>query len=96
MELAVRMQSSTSPSTTRGRQEGWRWERGKARRCAHRTCRKWARVLLLDVRFLSIVHTVALILDRVGRLLLAFCAYFAIGAYYNYSTYGARGLDLIP
>ncbi|KIM69761.1 hypothetical protein SCLCIDRAFT_102673 [Scleroderma citrinum Foug A] len=29
-------------------------------------------------------------------LLLAFCAYFALGAYYNYSTYGARGLDLIP
>ncbi|KAJ2918586.1 hypothetical protein MD484_g1855, partial [Candolleomyces efflorescens] len=29
-------------------------------------------------------------------LLLAFVAYFAIGAYYNYSTYGARGLDLLP
>ncbi|KAH6914057.1 autophagy-related protein 27 [Coprinopsis sp. MPI-PUGE-AT-0042] len=29
-------------------------------------------------------------------LLLAFLAYFGIGAYYNYSTYGARGLDLIP
>ncbi|KAJ2928617.1 hypothetical protein H1R20_g8439, partial [Candolleomyces eurysporus] len=29
-------------------------------------------------------------------LLLAFLAYFAIGAYYNYSTYGARGLDLLP
>ncbi|KAG6333335.1 hypothetical protein ID866_5752 [Astraeus odoratus] len=29
-------------------------------------------------------------------LLLAFCAYFGLGAYYNYSTYGARGLDLIP
>ncbi|PFH54097.1 hypothetical protein AMATHDRAFT_53914 [Amanita thiersii Skay4041] len=29
-------------------------------------------------------------------LLLAFIAYFALGAYYNYSTYGARGLDLIP
>jgi hypothetical protein len=29
-------------------------------------------------------------------LLSALAAYFAIGAYYNYSTYGARGLDLIP
>ncbi|KAF9227342.1 hypothetical protein BS17DRAFT_775333 [Gyrodon lividus] len=29
-------------------------------------------------------------------LLLAFAAYFALGAYYNYSTYGARGRDLIP
>ncbi|KAH9839348.1 autophagy-related protein 27 [Rhodofomes roseus] len=29
-------------------------------------------------------------------LLLAFVAYFALGAYYNYSTYGATGLDLIP
>lgn len=30
------------------------------------------------------------------RLLLAFVAYFALGAYYNYSTYGASGIDLIP
>ncbi|KAH9935643.1 autophagy-related protein 27 [Fomitopsis serialis] len=29
-------------------------------------------------------------------LLLAFVAYFGLGAYYNYSTYGATGLDLIP
>ncbi|OAX39977.1 hypothetical protein K503DRAFT_34465 [Rhizopogon vinicolor AM-OR11-026] len=29
-------------------------------------------------------------------LLLAFAAYLALGAYYNYSTYGARGVDLIP
>lgn len=29
-------------------------------------------------------------------LVLAFIAYFVIGAYYNYSTYGAVGLDLIP
>jgi len=29
-------------------------------------------------------------------LLLAFGGYFALGAYYNYSTYGARGVDLIP
>jgi hypothetical protein len=29
-------------------------------------------------------------------LLLASASYFALGAYYNYSTYGARGLDLIP
>ncbi|RPD54754.1 hypothetical protein L226DRAFT_534876 [Lentinus tigrinus ALCF2SS1-7] len=27
---------------------------------------------------------------------LAFAAYFALGAYYNYSTYGATGADLIP
>lgn len=30
------------------------------------------------------------------RILLAFIAYFGLGAYYNYSTYGARGMDLIP
>ncbi|KAK7472798.1 type II membrane protein [Stygiomarasmius scandens] len=29
-------------------------------------------------------------------LLLAFAAYFGIGAYYNYTTYGASGMDLIP
>ncbi|KAG2129821.1 putative autophagy protein Atg27 [Suillus bovinus] len=29
-------------------------------------------------------------------LLLAFATYFILGAYYNYSTYGARGVDLIP
>ncbi|KAF8630660.1 hypothetical protein AX15_002808 [Amanita polypyramis BW_CC] len=29
-------------------------------------------------------------------LLFAITAYFALGAYYNYSTYGARGVDLIP
>ncbi|EAU91213.2 hypothetical protein CC1G_06848 [Coprinopsis cinerea okayama7 len=29
-------------------------------------------------------------------IFLAFIAYFAIGAYYNYTTYGARGADLIP
>ncbi|KAJ3567175.1 hypothetical protein NP233_g6544 [Leucocoprinus birnbaumii] len=29
-------------------------------------------------------------------ILLAFVAYFGLGAYYNYSTYGARGIDLIP
>jgi hypothetical protein len=29
-------------------------------------------------------------------LLLAFFAYFGLGAYYNYSTYGASGADLIP
>ncbi|EIW83078.1 hypothetical protein CONPUDRAFT_136231 [Coniophora puteana RWD-64-598 SS2] len=29
-------------------------------------------------------------------LLLAILAYFGVGAYYNYSNYGARGLDLIP
>ncbi|KAH7929905.1 hypothetical protein BV22DRAFT_1001917 [Leucogyrophana mollusca] len=29
-------------------------------------------------------------------LLLAFAAYFGLGAYYNYSNYGARGVDLIP
>ncbi|KAI0779328.1 autophagy-related protein 27 [Fomes fomentarius] len=27
---------------------------------------------------------------------LAFAAYFGLGAYYNYSTYGATGTDLIP
>src|SRR5438477_10087003 len=30
------------------------------------------------------------------RLLLAFASYFGLGAYYNYSTYGATGVDLIP
>lgn len=29
-------------------------------------------------------------------LLLAFVAYLVLGAYYNYSTYGATGADLIP
>ncbi|KAF8161113.1 autophagy-related protein 27 [Crassisporium funariophilum] len=29
-------------------------------------------------------------------ILLAFAAYLGLGAYYNYSTYGARGSDLIP
>ncbi|KAK1218483.1 type II membrane protein [Marasmius sp. AFHP31] len=29
-------------------------------------------------------------------LLLALAAYFGLGAYYNYSTYGASGMDLIP
>ncbi|KAF8556390.1 hypothetical protein OG21DRAFT_1506664 [Imleria badia] len=29
-------------------------------------------------------------------LVLAFAAYFIVGAYFNYSTYGARGWDLIP
>ncbi|KAI0793182.1 autophagy-related protein 27 [Abortiporus biennis] len=29
-------------------------------------------------------------------LFLAFVTYFALGAYYNYSTYGASGMDLIP
>ncbi|KAF8973249.1 putative autophagy protein Atg27 [Flammula alnicola] len=29
-------------------------------------------------------------------LLFAFVAYFGLGAYYNYSTYGATGYDLIP
>lgn len=28
--------------------------------------------------------------------LLALATYFALGAYYNYSTYGASGMDLIP
>jgi hypothetical protein len=30
------------------------------------------------------------------RLLIAFGGYFALGAYYNYTTYGATGADLIP
>ena len=30
------------------------------------------------------------------RLLIAFAGYFALGAYYNYTTYGATGVDLIP
>ncbi|KAI0682488.1 autophagy-related protein 27 [Cytidiella melzeri] len=29
-------------------------------------------------------------------LVLAFGGYFGLGAYYNYSTYGATGMDLIP
>ncbi|KAI8993858.1 autophagy-related protein 27 [Trametes punicea] len=29
-------------------------------------------------------------------LFFAFVAYFALGAYYNYTTYGASGADLIP
>jgi hypothetical protein len=30
------------------------------------------------------------------RLLIAFAGYFILGAYYNYTTYGATGVDLIP
>jgi len=30
------------------------------------------------------------------RLFVAFAGYFALGAYYNYTTYGATGVDLIP
>lgn len=37
-----------------------------------------------------------LVLTRSYRILLAFASYFGIGAYYNYSTYGATGMDLIP
>jgi len=29
-------------------------------------------------------------------LFVAFAGYFALGAYYNYTTYGATGVDLIP
>ncbi|KAI0298553.1 autophagy-related protein 27 [Russula brevipes] len=29
-------------------------------------------------------------------LFIAFAGYFALGAYYNYTTYGATGVDLIP
>lgn len=28
--------------------------------------------------------------------MLAVLGYFGLGAYYNYSTYGATGVDLIP
>ena len=30
------------------------------------------------------------------RLFISFAGYFALGAYYNYTTYGATGVDLIP
>lgn len=30
------------------------------------------------------------------RLFVGFAGYFALGAYYNYTTYGATGMDLIP
>jgi len=30
------------------------------------------------------------------RLVIASAGYFALGAYYNYTTYGATGVDLIP
>jgi len=30
------------------------------------------------------------------RLFITFAGYFALGAYYNYTTYGATGVDLIP
>jgi hypothetical protein len=30
------------------------------------------------------------------RLFIVFAGYFALGAYYNYTTYGATGADLIP
>ena len=31
-----------------------------------------------------------------NSIFLCLAAYFGLGAYYNYSTYGARGADLIP
>ena len=31
-----------------------------------------------------------------NSIFLSLAAYFGVGAYYNYSTYGARGADLIP
>ncbi|KAK7053303.1 type II membrane protein [Paramarasmius palmivorus] len=31
-----------------------------------------------------------------GMLILALVAYLGLGAYYNYTTYGASGMDLIP
>jgi len=33
--------------------------------------------------------------DLISRLFIAFAGYFALGAYYNYTTYGATGVDLI-
>jgi hypothetical protein len=48
--------------------------------------------LLCVLRFCCVFH----VLKRFIRLLLAFVAYFGLGAYYNYSTYGATGIDLIP
>lgn len=30
------------------------------------------------------------------RLICAIVAYFVLGSYYNYSQYGASGLDMIP
>lgn len=35
-------------------------------------------------------------LISVSRLFVVFAGYFALGAYYNYTTYGATGVDLIP
>jgi hypothetical protein len=46
--------------------------------------------------FLCEVVFVRDVTDMYCRLLLAFAAYFGLGAYYNYSTYGASGADLIP
>ena len=43
-----------------------------------------------------ILIAVTTLMPRLSRLVLAFGAYFGLGAYYNYSTYGATGLDLIP
>jgi hypothetical protein len=34
--------------------------------------------------------------QTIFRLFIAFAGYFALGAYYNYTTYGATGVDLIP
>ncbi|KAH8107249.1 autophagy-related protein 27 [Cristinia sonorae] len=47
---------------------------------------------------LHVDSTVSLFIETAlaTRFLLAFFAYFALGAYYNYSTYGASGMDLIP
>jgi autophagy-related protein 27 len=34
--------------------------------------------------------------DLYCRLIIVLVAYFGVGMYYNYSTYGATGADLIP
>ena len=44
----------------------------------------------------SVYGVIVIDLVFLFRLLLAFFAYFVIGSYYNYSTYGATGLDMIP
>jgi len=51
-------------------------------------------VVLPCVSYLSHSMTLGRLIMR--RLLLAIIAYFALGAYYNYTTYGASGVDLIP
>jgi len=51
---------------------------------------------LVCVIYLTMEVSPGLSLTFNNSISLSLAAYFGLGAYYNYSTYGARGADLIP